>query len=321
VLNDRSIYPYNEVQLANVKGLFLMKPLEIGVLVLLGAIWGASYLFIRVAAPAFGPMVLMFSRVVLAGLVLLGYAAYLRQLPDYRHTWRKFLVLGLINSAIPFTLIAWSELTLNASLAAILNSTTPLFTALIAALIGKESLTWQKIAGVLLGIVGVAVLVGGSPLVLNKAVILAAFASLVAALFYGIGTVFASLSFHGMRPLHTSIGQLLGASVVMVIPATVSIPSEPPSWNAVWAFLALALLSTSVAYLLYFYLINHVGPTRTASVTFLVPIFGSIWGILFLNEPFSVGMLIGGAIILASVGLVLGARYRKPRVAVEPAQA
>jgi drug/metabolite transporter (DMT)-like permease len=291
---------------------FLMKPIHIGALVLLGSIWGASFLFIRVAAHEFGPLALMFTRVIVAGLVLLAYSAFLRQTPNLRSRWKEFVILGALNSAIPFVLIAFSELTLNASLAAIINSTTPLFTAVIAALIGSEQLTWQKIAGAVLGVVGVSILVGGSPLEMNSQVIIAALASVGAALFYGLGTNYASRYFTGMRPIETSIGQMLGASAVLLIPAGATIPAQVPSTGAIVAFLALALLSTSFAYLLYFYLINNVGPTRTASVTFLVPVFGSIWGIMFLKEPFSAGMLVGAAIILASVGLVLSSKYRKP---------
>jgi drug/metabolite transporter (DMT)-like permease len=296
-----------------------MKPIHIGALVLLGAIWGASFLFIRVAAHDFGPLLLMFVRVILAGLVLLAYAVATKQTPDLRSRWREYLVVGALNSALPFVLIAWSELTLSSSLAAIINSTTPLFTAVIAALWGSEQLTWQKILGVILGVVGVAVLVGGSTLELNQAVILAALASVGAAFFYGWGTNYASRHFGGMPPLHTPIGQLLGASVILLIPAGASIPEQMPSTNSIIALLALILVSTTFAYIIYFYLLNNVGPTRTASVTFLVPVFGTIWGILFLEESFNAGMLVGMAIILASVALVLSARYHQPKPVPRPA--
>jgi drug/metabolite transporter (DMT)-like permease len=289
-----------------------MKLIHVGALVLLGAIWGASFLFIRVAAQPFGPLALMFTRVIVAGLLLLAYAAFVQQIPHLRAHWREFVMLGALNSALPFVLIAFSQLTLNASLAAIINSMTPLFTALIAALWGSEELTWQKVMGVILGIIGVAVLVGGSPLELTSTVVIAALASVAAAFFYGLAANYAARHFTGMRPLHTSIGQLLGASVVLLLPAAATIPQTLPPTSAIGALLALTLLSTSCAYLLYFYLLNNVGATRAASVTFLVPVFGTIWGIIFLNEPFNVGMLVGGAIILASVGLVLSSRYRKP---------
>ena len=298
-----------------------MKAIHIGALVLLGAIWGASFLFIREAAHDFGPIVLMFLRVFLAGLALLPVARFMLKNKSSDEPvrllshWREFLIMGALNSAIPFTLIAFSELTITASLASILNSLTPLCTALVAAAWVGEKLTGQKILGALMGIIGVAVLVGGSPLELNTDFLLAVAASIGAAVCYGLGTVYASQHIKGIQPIQASIGQLLGASAVLIIPSAATIPEATPSMAAILSLLALILLSTSFAYLIYFYLLSNVGPTRTASVTFLVPVFGTIWGILFLNEPFSVGMLIGMLIILLSVGLVLGARFRKQQVA------
>jgi len=294
-----------------------MKPIHIAALVLLGAIWGASFLFIREAAHDFGPIVLMFLRVLLAGLVLVpvGYVM-LKNRSDSEPVrllshWREFLIMGILNSAIPFTLIAFSELTITASLASILNSLTPLCTALVAAVWVGEQLTGQKIIGAMLGIVGVTVLVGGSPLEMTPEFLLAVAASIGAAIFYGLGTVYASRHIKGIPAIQASIGQLLGAAVVLAIPATGSIPDTPPSMSSILSLTALILLSTSFAYLIYFYLLSNVGPTRTASVTFLVPVFGTIWGIMFLKEPFSIGMFAGMAIILLSVGLVIGVRFRK----------
>lgn len=170
-----------------------MKPIHYGALLILGAVWGASFLFIGVAVPEFGPLRLMFIRVLLAGLILLGVARLtlrqtsLRDTLRLRENWRKYLIVGLLNSALPFTLIAFSELRLSVSLAAILNSTTPLFTALVAAAWGSEQLTGRKIVGVLLGVIGVGVLVGGAPLTLDQGILMAVLASLLAALFYGMG--------------------------------------------------------------------------------------------------------------------------------------
>lgn len=299
-----------------------MKLIHVGALVLLGAIWGASFLFIREAAHDFGPIALMFVRVFVAGLVLVPIAPILMKRNQDTSTrlldhWREFLIMGAFNSAIPFTLIAYSELTITASLASILNSLTPLCTAIVAAIWIGETLTPQKLLGAVLGIAGVFVLVGGSPLELNTPFLIAVVASIFAALCYGIGTVYASLHIKGISAIQASIGQLMGASVLLALPTVATIPDTPPSMRAIISLIALILLSTSFAYLLYFYLLSNVGATRTASVTFLVPVFGTIWGIMFLDEPFSWGMLLGMLIILASVGLVLGARFRKT-TAVSP---
>lgn len=297
-----------------------MKAIHIGALVLLGAIWGASFLFIREAVHGFGPVTLMFLRVFFAGLALLPIASFVLKnsakdkvrLLSY---WREFLIMGALNSAIPFTLIAFSELTITASLASILNALTPLSTALIAAAWVGEKLTGQKILGAIMGIVGVAILVGGSSLELNFDFLLAVGASIAAAIFYGLGTVYASRHIKGIPPIQASIGQLLGASTVLLLPSAASIPETAPSLSSILFLVALILLSTSFAYLIYFYLLSNVGPTRTASVTFLVPIFGTIWGIIFLKETFSIGMLVGMLIILLSVGLVIGVGFQKPKIA------
>lgn len=290
-----------------------MKPIHYGALLILGAVWGASFLFIGVAVPEFGPLRLMFMRVLIAGLILLVVARVtqrqtsLRETLRLRENWRKYLIVGLLNSALPFTLIAFSELRLTVSLAAILNSTTPLFTALVAAVWGSEQLTGRKVMGVLLGVAGVAVLVGGAPLALDRGILVAVLASLLAAFSYGVATVYAAKHISGLPAAYASTTQLLAAAVWLVVPAAVAAPIRP-SPTAVGALAALILVSTTFAYLLYFFLLKNVGPTRTASVTFLVPVFGSLWAILFLHESFSPGMLLGLAIILVSVGLVTGAR-------------
>ena len=303
-----------------------MKPIHYGALLVLGAVWGASYLFIGVAVPEFGPLRLMFLRVLIAGLLLLVVAQLtlrqtgLRETLRLRENWRKYLIVGLLNSALPFTLIAFSELRLSVSLAAILNSTTTLFTALVAAAWGSERLTGRKIMGVLLGVIGVGVLVGGAPLTLDRGILMAVLASLLAALAYGMGAVYAAKHISSLPAAYASTAQLLAAAVWLVVPAAMA-PAIRPSPLAVGALAALILVSTTFAYLLYFFLLRNVGPTRTASVTFLVPVFGSTWAILFLHEPFSLSMLLGLAIILLSVGLVMGARLGRDASAVPPVDA
>lgn len=289
-----------------------MKLIHYAALLLLGAIWGASFLFIGLAVHEFGPLLLMFLRVVGAGLVLVGLAQWRQRQQksttglNWRANWRTYLVVGLLNSALPFTLIAFSELSITASLAAVLNSTTPLFAVLLAAVWGAERLTRRKLLGGFLGVVGVSILTGGGPLAVNAELILAVLASLAAAFCYGAGTVYAAKNLKGLTPIYASIAQLLSAAVLLAIPAMLSIPTTMPSATAIIALLALTLLSTSFAYLLYFFLLQSVGSTRTASVTFLVPVFGTIWGIAFLQDPFNWGMLLGMVVILASVGLVIG---------------
>ncbi len=291
-----------------------MKPLYGGALLLLGAIWGASFLFIGLAVKAFGPVVMMFLRVAVAGAILAALARFGPRPASglaWRKNWPKYVVVGLLNCALPFTLIAFSELRLTVSLAAVLNSTTPLFTVLMAALWSGQALPMRTIFGVLLGIGGVAVLVGAGPLTLTLDLGIAVLASLVAAFCYGTATVYAARHLTGLSPIQASTAQLSSAAILLVIPATLSLPATMPSIAAIGALLALILLSTTIAYLLYFSLLQRIGSTGTASVTFLVPVFGSLWGALFLHEPFTTGMLLGLALILTSVGLVLRSTARK----------
>src|SRR5918997_179889 len=166
---------------------------DLGALVLLGALWGASYTFIRVAGPALGPFALMGLRVALAASVLALYAAFLvRDLPKFRSRWREFLIVGATNSAVPFTLIAAAEIELTASLAAILNSTTALFAAAVAAVWIGEALTMKKVFGLVMGLVGVAVLVGWDPVPLSPVVLLSVGAMLAASFSYSVSPPSAS---------------------------------------------------------------------------------------------------------------------------------
>jgi len=282
---------------------------DLGALVLLGAIWGSSFLFIRVAVPALGPFVLMELRVGLAAAALALLAVAVSSLPKLRFRWKELLALGAVNAAIPFSLIAASEINLTASLAAILNATTALFAAVVAAVWMGEALTKGKVAGLVMGIIGVAVLVGWTPIALNGVVLVSVGASLLAAFSYALGGVYTKRAFAGTPPLALAIGQQTGAAMLLVPLATASVPAEAPSMPVTLSALALALLCTAVAYLLYFYLISSVGPTKTLTVTFLSPVFGRWFGVLFLNEPVGVGTFVGLGIILSSVALVTGFRF------------
>ncbi len=283
---------------------------DFGALLLLGALWGASFIFIRVAVPELGPVFLVELRVGLAAVALVIAAVALGRLQKLRGRWKQFFLLATVNAALPFSLISAAELYLTASLAAILNSTTVMFTAIVAAVWMGDALTTRKILGVLLGTVGVTVLVGWDPVELDLAVLLAVGAMLAASLSYGVAAVYAKRTFVGMPPLTIAVGQQIAATTIMLPLAAVGIPEVRPSATAILSVLALALLSTAVAYMLYYRLIRNVGPTSTSTVTLLVPIFGLIFGVLLLDEPFGLGTLLGLGIILYSVSLVTGLRLR-----------
>jgi drug/metabolite transporter (DMT)-like permease len=291
-----------------------MRPRDFAGLIMLSVLWGGSFLFIRVAVPALGPFMLVELRVGLAAAALFLYALAAGSMPKIRGRWRSFLVLGFLNAAVPFSLISAAEIHLTASLAAILNSTTVMFTAIVAAVWMGDALTARKAIGIVLGIVGVSVLVGWDPLPLNGIVLLAVAAMLLASLSYALGATYAKQSFSGIPPIGMALGQLGGAVALLLPLAVVSLPERAPSIVVIFSMLGLAFLSTAVAYLIYFRLIENVGPTSTVTVTLLVPVFGLLFGVLLLEEPFGPGTLAGLGIILTSVVLITGIAPRKSKL-------
>lgn len=297
-----------------------MKPSDFGSLLLLSALWGGSFLFIRVAAPVLGPITLVAVRVLIAGVTLLLYAAAIRKMPDLRARWRQYLMVGLLNSVMPFVLISAAELNLTASFAAILNATSPIFGALIAAAWIKDPLTPRKIGGLTLGVLGVAVLVGWSPEPLTGIVLLSVGASLLGAAFYGLASVYTKVKLQGASPLAIATGGQIGASVLLLPLVPFAPPTSPITGTVALCVLLLSLFSTALAFLIYFRLIATIGPTKALTVTFLSPIFGVTWGALLLNEAITRSTLVGCAIILLGTGLVTGVRLRPRRLAqVRPA--
>lgn len=294
-----------------------MKLTEVGMLLLLAALWGASFLFIRVASPAVGPVLLVDMRVLIAGIVLVVYAMATGRRLHILHRWRQYLLLGAVNAAIPFCLISTAELRLDASLAAIVNAMTPLFTVVVAFAWMGDPFTKRKLSGVLLGIVGVTVLVGWRSGQSSGVAVGSLCLSLAAALSYGIGGVFVSRGFKGEKALDLAVGQQLAAGVMLLPAALLLLPSRVPAPEVIFSLLGLAVLSTALAYLIYFRLIASVGAVKTLTVTFLVPLFGLLWARLFLHEAIGPGALLGLLIILSSVALVtnFSIRLRRKRSA------
>lgn len=300
--------------MANVVGAGVQRPtlLDGVTLFAVAALWGASFLFIRVAVHDLGPVALIEARVLLAGLALLAVGALLRRQPAWRRDWKGYLVLGGVSAAAPFTLIAAAELEITASLAAILNATTPLFALLLAAVRLREPLTGRRLSGVLLGVVGVAVLVGAGPLQLNRGLVLATAASLLGALLYAVGGVYAKSRFATTPPLTVATGQQLGAAALLLLPTLALPPPRSPTPSVTAAVLALALASTALGFALFYRLVARLGPTGALSVTFLVPVFGLAWGATFLGEQLTPGTGLGLLIVLSSIALVTDVGRRRP---------
>lgn len=298
-----------------------MNLLQLGALMLLAAIWGASFLFIRMAVPSFGPFVLMEIRVLLGGAALWAAAALFRRRAHWLPRWREYLLLGAVNAAVPFTLIAAAELVLPASLAAISNALTPGFTALVAARWLGQRISPRLALGLGVAFAGVAVSVGWSPVAVGLQPLLAAVAVALASFFYAVGSNYSARAFPGANPLTMSVGQNMGAAIVLLPFAVVFAPKTGPTPVAAGAALGLALLCTAMAYQLYFWLLNHVGPTRTTSVTYLVPLFGMLWGRLVLDEPLTPGMFGGLALVFAGIMLMADVSFGPKRAKRAPEKA
>ena len=274
-------------------------------LFLLAAIWGASFLFMRVGVPVFGPVALIGLRLAIGAAFLWLAGRALRRTLALKGNVRHFAVIGLLNSALPFLLFAYAARSLSASLMAILNATAPLFGALCAAVFLRAPLTPEMAAGLACGFAGVFVLAGdGASLSAGE---WPAFdAALVAPLSYSLASTYAKAFPNGATPYANAHGSMWMATL-FVLPLAVLAPPPQTPVPADWAALAtLGVVCTGLAYLFYFRLIDDVGPARALSVAFLIPVFGVLWGALFLDETIGANTLGGGALILAGIALTSG---------------
>ncbi|YCO00842.1 DMT family transporter [Vibrio sp. VNB-15] len=274
-------------------------------LLCLAAIWGGSFLFMRVAANTFGPAYLIEFRVAFAAIALLLIAIYLKKKLAFTKHIKHFFIIGLFNSAVPFLLFAYAAQTLNASTLAILNSTAPIWGALIGFVWYRSPLTAKAILGMMIGIGGVAVLVGLDSSTIGKEAILPIGASLMASFSYGIATNYTKNA--PQVPAFDNAHGSMWAAVIWVLPLLPFLPmrAEPSSfeWSSV---VALGVVCTGLAYLLYFRLVSEIGPASALTVTFLVPVFGILWGHLILDEPVGFNTIIGTILVLSGTMLVTG---------------
>ena len=289
-----------------------MGTMDVLLLLTLSAIWGGSFIFIRYLAPLIGPIATADMRMFIAGVCLVLFFRAIRFSPQWRKNWRYFLVIGLLNSAVPFVLYSVAALYLPASMEAIFNSLSPMFGAIFAALWLGEALTARKVAGLLLGIAGVVVTSGLGAVTPSSSTMLAILACLLAPACYGLAGAYIKKRASGVSPRAIAGGsQLLGGIVLMpfllVSPPTASAISV----TVVLLVLVFAVLCSAVAYLIYYRLIADVGPTKALTVTFLIPVFAMLWSAVFLHEGVTASMAVGAAIILLGTFLIAAPR-RKP---------
>ncbi|OGB55916.1 MAG: hypothetical protein A2496_02150 [Burkholderiales bacterium RIFOXYC12_FULL_60_6] len=278
--------------------------------VLLGAIWGASFLFTRLGAAEFGALPTAGLRVGIAALFLLPLMLLRGQRQTLSKHWKKIFLLGMLNSGIPFALYAYALLSISTGLSSLLNATVPLFGALVAWLWLKDRPHGMKILGLLIGFVGVAMLAWGKASFKPNAAGLttgwAVLACLGACLCYGISASFTKRYLGGVPSLVIASGSQLGATIGLALPTLWLWPSQTPSTTAWLALLAVGVLCTGVAYVLFFRLIDKVGAAGSLTVTFLIPVFAVFYGVVFLGESVTAWMLICGAVILLGTALSMG---------------
>jgi drug/metabolite transporter (DMT)-like permease len=282
-------------------------------LTVLGALWGGSFLFMRAAAPEFGPVALIAVRLVIAAAVLLPLLHWRGGLGPIREHWRPLVVVGVLNSALPFCLLAYATLSVTAGFAAVLNGTTPFFAAVVARVWLGAALTRPRVVGLVVGFCGVVVLVwdkvsfkaGGSGL--------AIVAGLCASLSYAVAASYTRRRLAGVPPLAIAGGSMALGAVCLLPFAAFAIPAVAPTPRAWGMVVALSVLSTAVAYVLYFRLLARLGPTGAVAVTFLIPAFAMAWGWLFLGEGITGRMAAGTVVVLVGTGLASGVGGRAVR--------
>jgi drug/metabolite transporter (DMT)-like permease len=272
---------------------------------LLAAIWGSSFLFMRIGAPEFGPIALMSIRVGLAALCLAPLLMFTRGFSGLRAHWRAVLWVGAVNSAIPFVLLTYSTLSLPAGYTSILNAIAPFWTTLIAAIWFGERFNRSQLAGLAVGLAGVTLLVVERIDWQAPVSALPIVAAIVATGFYGYAANYARQRLAGVDSLTTATGAMLGASIVLVPAGVAFWPLATPSGLAWFSAISLAIACSAVAYILYFRLIAHLGALRATTVTFLIPAFGMFFGWLFLDERVTPLMLIGCGLIILGTALTL----------------
>jgi drug/metabolite transporter (DMT)-like permease len=287
-----------------------MSSSNIAKLLLLAAIWGTSFMLMRIAAPVFGPMLTTFGRASLATLSLLAFAR-MRGVPlQWRRNWLPYLVIGIFNTALPFALFAWSALHIPSAYMATMNSLAPIFTAMFGFLLLGERLSLVRTGAFVLGLVGVAVLVGIGPEPVEALVNAGVMAAMGAAVSYGFAATFTRMCAGGIPPIAMATGSQFAAALCLLPLAAPSMPHalQAGTLPALLSVLVLGVVCTGIAYALFFQLIAAEGATKAITVTFLVPMTASLWGWLLLDEPVTVGTVTGIAVVLIATATALRAK-------------
>jgi drug/metabolite transporter (DMT)-like permease len=287
-----------------------MKTRDLVMFVALAAVWGASFLFMRVAVPYFGVWPSAGLRCGFAFAVMSVVAVVTGRKLLTREHWPKFLVVGTFNSAIPFALYAYAALYLPTGYSAILNALTPLWGAVFAAILLGEKLTWRVLVGVVLAMLGVSLLVNADHSALTTSSTLPVLACIAATVCYGFAAAYARRALVGVPSFANAANSQLFAALVLMPFALLNPPTKEIVFNAWAALVPLAVVCTAAAYFMYFALLSSLGPTKAGTVTFVIPAFGILWGWLFLNEPITLPMVGGFGLVLVATAVVMGVGRR-----------
>ncbi len=270
----------------------------------LAAIWGASFLFMRIIAPVLGAFWTAEIRVGLAGLALIAWMLVSKQPIIFRQHWKSFLILGAISTALPAVFYAYAAQHIPAGYSAIMNATSPLWGAVMAAIFLGEQFTLRKMLGMLVGVLGVAMLVRLGPVEWSTELLLALLACSAATICYALAGVYTKKLSVNVNPVLMATASQVGGALFLLP----SLPFSPLPGNVTstvaLAAVALALLCSAIAYLLYFRLIHDIGPTKALTVTFLIPLFALLWGNIFLNEAITFNTMMGCAGVVLATWLV-----------------
>jgi drug/metabolite transporter (DMT)-like permease len=287
-------------------------------LIALSALWGASFLFLRVASPTLGPWVLAGLRVALATATLALVMRALRHDWPWRH-WRELLLLGALTVAVPFLLYSWAALQLPAGYSALLNTTAVLFGTLSSAWFKEDTLSARKLAGCLVGFLGVGLIVRLGPVAPTAATLAAALACVTAAACYGLASPLMKRATSHLQPLAIAAG-IHAVSLLLLLPgAALMLPQARFTGAGLLSVLVLGVLTSGLAYWVHLRIIRHVSPVAAMSPVFMIPVFGVGWGHLFLGEPLSSGIFAGGALVLLATALVTGfSPWRRNSVETPP---
>jgi len=290
-----------------------MKQRDLAELTTLAAIWGASFLFMRMGAAEFGPFTLAMVRVVGASIILMPLLVLRGEWPVVLRHWKPIFMVGLANSAIPFLCFSYAALSISAGLSSIFNATAPLWGSLVAWLWLKDRPDGWRVLGLAIGFAGVLGLAWDKASFKPGAAATgwAVLACLLATLLYGFSANFTKKRLAGVPPMALAAGSQLSSAFALLVPGLWLWPAQMPGTAAWGSAIGLALLCTGGAYVLYFRLIAHVGPANAISVTFLIPAFAVLWGALMLHEAVTPAMVLGCAVILCGTALSTG--MLKPR--------